>query len=81
MAKTKSNDEVVQPFQTEYELLNEHLAETIMLLESRIDDKNKIIRLLEQSQRKANNWPIQIKRQAAIWRWRLVVLIYRVFIL
>ena len=55
MAKTESNDEVVQPFQTEYELLNEHLAETIMLLESRIDDKNKIIRLLEQSQRKANN--------------------------
>lgn len=55
MAKTKSNDEVVQPFLTEYVLLNEHLAETIMLLESRIDDKNKIIRLIEQSQRKANN--------------------------
>ena len=54
MAKTESNDEVVQQFQTEYELLNEHLAETIMLLERRIDDKNKIIRLLEQSQRKAN---------------------------
>ncbi|MCI6856647.1 MAG: hypothetical protein MR865_04335 [Bacteroidales bacterium] len=54
MAKTESNDEVVQPFQTEYELLNEHLAETIMLLESRIDDKNRIIRLIELSQRKAN---------------------------
>lgn len=55
MAKTKSNDEVVQPFLTEYVLPNEHLAETIILLESRIDDKNKIIRLIEQSQRKANN--------------------------
>lgn len=54
MAKTESNDEVVQPFQTKNVLLNENLAETIMLLESRIDDKNKIIRLIEQSQRKAN---------------------------
>ncbi|MGM9833968.1 MAG: helix-turn-helix domain-containing protein [Candidatus Limisoma sp.] len=50
------NIELAAAVQTENILLAQraHLAETITLLESRIDDKNKIIRLMEQAGRKAN---------------------------
>lgn len=50
------NIELAAAVQTENILLAQraHLAETITLLESRIDDKNKIIRLMEQAGCKAN---------------------------